>query len=477
MLSLDFLLKATRGELLQNGQKGRRGGEFSGVGSDSRSSLKNKIFVALRGANFDGHDFLPQAVERGAGALLLSNREKARGLIKKTNVPAVVFVPDSLKALQALARAWRQRMKLKLACVTGSSGKTTSRAFAQSLFSGRQQKTFASPKSWNNLIGVPLSILSVRQKEAFLIQEIGTSQPGEIKFLTSLCEPLVSAVTMLGPAHLEGLGSMEAIFREKRDIYLKSQEGACWLFNLDNPYTEKMFQELRPSAPSVLTFSGGKKTADIQLNFIEEGRSSSLIEGHIGSLPVSSTRVYFSGKGNLSNLMCACGLALGAGLKPQEIKPRLSECRLPQGRGQWISVEGGKSIFFDAYNANPSSMNAFFDSFSQFVQAKNRLFVLGDMRELGKDTAHYHQKLAVRLSSLKPRWLAFVGEQAGFVEQELKEAGFSGQFIAARAYSTKILSALKKELKDGDAVGIKASRSLRLEQLVFDLLGKDPFMI
>ena len=470
MLSLDFLLKSVGGTLLQRGQKGR-GKCFSGVGSDSRASLKNKIFVALKGPHFDGHDFLPQAVNRGAAALLLSNKENIpQNLLKTSNAPAVVLVPDSLKALQALAQSWRQAMKLKLACVTGSSGKTTSRAFAQSLFSS-QQKVFASPKSWNNFIGVPLSILSVNQKEAFLIQEIGSSQPGEIKFLTSLCAPLVSAVTMLGPAHLEGLGSMEAIFSEKQDIYLNSR-AACWLFNRDNPYTEKMFQSLSPLSQSVLTFSSVKKTADIQLAFVEEGRTSSLIKGRIASLPVSPTRVYFSGKGNLSNLMCACGLALGAGLKPQEIGSKLSECRLPQGRGQWISIKGGKSLYFDAYNANPSSMNAFFDSFSQFVPTTNRLFVLGDMRELGKDSTHYHQKLAEKLYTLKPRWVAFVGEQAGFVEQELKRAGFSGQFIGAKAYSAKILSALKEELRDGDAVGIKASRSLRLEQLAFELTGK-----
>ena len=464
LLELDFLLKAVNGSILQKGNPDF----FSGVTTDSRQSVKNKLFFALKGPRFDGHDFLNSAVEKGAIGCIVSREDKTQKLLKNKKL-TVIQVPDTLKALQELARLWTQLLQTKVLAVTGSNGKTTSRAFSEVLCSSL--KPFASAKSYNNSIGVPLSLLTVNRREAFLIQEIGTSRPGEIAFLTSLCDPLISAVTMAGPSHLEGLYSLTAIAQEKQQIYLNSPK-ALWVFNRDNVWTEKMFHELAPSHPSVLTFSSRRENADVRLNWIQESAQSSVIEGHIGSVR-SQAKVTFSGAPNLENLMCAGALALGAGIDPKEIWRKIPQCRLPKGRQEWFQVKDKNiSILFDAYNANPSSLDFFLQSCEKFSKAGQRILVIGDMKELGKDSVRYHKELAGQKAVLESRFVAFVGEYGPLVEEECRQKGFKGRFIHSPSYENKILSAVKEELKSGDFVAVKASRSLKLEQLIVDLTGQ-----
>ena len=439
----------------------------SGVATDSRQEVKGKVFFALKGDHFDGHDFLDQAVDQGAGAFIVSDRYKAQKLLEHKKL-TVIHVPDTLTALQNLARFWVKQMKIRVVAITGSNGKTTVRSFAGALFS--HLSPFASPKSFNNPIGVPLSLLAVDRKEAFLIQEIGTDRPGEIAFLTSLCDPVISAVTMVGPAHLKRLDSLDSIAREKREIYLKSPK-ALWLFNRDNDWTEKMFQEFSSSHPSVLAFSSRKNDADVRLRFLQEGAQSSLIEGRIGSIK-SRAKILFSGSPNLDNLMCACGLALGAGIDSQEIWNLIPQCRLPSGRQEWFQMEDKSiSILFDAYNANPSSMDFFLKSCEKFSKAGQRLYVIGDMMDLGKDSVKYHKRLAGRSALLESRFVAYVGEYGGLLEESLRGKGFKGRFVSSKIYDHHILSNLNDELKPNDFLAIKASRRLKLERLLFDLTG------
>ena len=174
--------------------------------------------------------------------------------------------------------------------------------------------------------------------------------------------------------------------------------------------------------------------------------------------------------------MCACAMALGAGMKPQEIWQRISLCRLPAGRTQsFFSKKRDLRILFDAYNANPASMKAFFQQCAKTARPEKSLFVIGDMKELGKKASFYHKELSREPALLKSRWLAFIGEHAGLVERSLKQNGFQGVFVGADSYHRGILSALNKEAKSGDFVALKASRSLQLERLLFDLSGEKVF--
>ncbi len=481
-LSREDLLRAVQGEPLQKGDPGGRG--FSGVGTDSRKPLAGQVFFALKGPAFDGHDFLSGACRQGAAGLVIHNERRGRellssGILRKAPAAAagaaaisIIKVPDTLKALQDLAVFWRKKLGLKIIAVTGSCGKTTVKSFAKTLIS--PERALAGPKSWNNHWGVPLSILSAESPGSVLIQEIGTSRPGEIAALTALCGPEAAAVTMAGPSHLEGFGSVEAVAGEKKQIYIQSP-GAAWVFNRDCPWTEKMFQELAPKARRVLSFSSRRADADVRLRLAGGGAFSSDVEGVIGR---SSGRagLGFSGESGRDNLMCAAGLALAAGVSPGEIWSRLPLCRLPPGRQQWLFVRKPKklSVLFDGCNANPASMEAFLKVFGQAAPAKKRFLALGDMRELGRESARRHRALAEHPALLGSAFVWHIGSEGGELEAALREKSFKGGFFRSKAYRRGDLSRLAGRLKDGDFIGIKGSRSLRLERLLFDLTGQNP---
>ena len=460
LLQTDFLLKALQADTLQAVQMA-----FSGVSLDSRKEIKDTVFFAVKGKNFDGHDFLLQALDKGAKAFVVSNSRKAQPLLKNKDI-TVALVPDTVKALQSLAQAWRQALDIKVIAVTGSNGKSTTCSFTHTLLS--DFSVFVSPKSYNNFIGVPLSLLTVNQKSAFLVQEIGTNAPGEIAFLTQLCQPTASLVTMLAPSHLEGLKNVKSVAQEKQEIYLNSPK-AVWVFNRDNLYTKKMWEDL--AKQDSISFSSQNQKAQVRLSFLKESAQQSVMTGWIGAVQ-SKAELLFSGQENLDNLMGACALALSVGAEPEQIWKKAPQCRPPKGRQEWFFMED-KQVFvlFDAYNANPSSMDFFLKSCQKFP--KQRVLILGDMKELGEKAEKYHQQLASHPSVIESRCVFFIGEYASLIEEELKKNNFKGQFKSFKEYNQDVLADLKLELKAGDLLALKASRSIALERLAFDLTGKD----
>ncbi len=461
-LSKEELIQSVKGQVLRGSVE-----SFSGISTDSRKTLKKDLFFALKGKNLDGHDFLSQALEQGATGFVVDDEDKIRDLNNTQKKVTIVKVKDTVKALQDLSVFWKKKLNIQVLAVTGSNGKTTTKSFAKTLMSSLP--AYSNPKSYNNPIGVPLSLLSVSQKNSFLIQEIGANAPGEISFLSSLCEPFVSAVTMVGDSHLEGFGSIDNIAKEKKQIYIKSPK-AIWIFNRDNLYTEKMFQELSASSQKIICFSKKKKEVDVHLQFLKETPESSEVAGVIRGIS-SKSLVSFSGHHNLDNLMCACSLALSAGLDPKEIWNQISKCQMPEGRQQWFHFSLQKSsILFDSYNSNPVSMKAFLKT-CELADFSKKVFVLGDMKELGKNSQKYHEDLASYPLLLKSSFLWFIGDYGKSFEQALIDQGFKGQFFQSDKYDRKYLKNLQEILKSGCLLGIKASRSFALEDLFFDLTG------
>ena len=324
---------------------------------------------------------------------------------------------------------------------------------------------------------MPLSLLSVKKKKSFFIQEIGANHKGEISFLTGLCDPVVAAVTAIGPAHLEGFGNMKTLALEKQQIYEKSPQ-AFWIFNEDNPFTKKMFEDLTLKKPShkIFTFSGKNKKASVSLSIIQETREEMDIEGVIGG-ELGQAKVFFSGDKQLENLMCACAAALACQVSPKDIWQRLSKCQVPQGRQSWFDWKEKKiSILFDAYNANPLSMEFFLNQCHKTRTGTNRLIlILGDMKELGQKSEEYHRNLCHNPAFKSCCFLWYIGKYGKTVETALQATSFNGEFIRSEVYEKSFLLKLNTHLKPHDIVGIKASRSLRLEQAFFDLTGQRIF--
>ncbi len=463
LLRKEDLIESVKGQVLRDGV-----GNFFGVSIDSRKILKKDLFFAIKGKIFDGHNFLSQALDKGATGFVIDNEDKIQNFLN--DIPktvTVIKVKDTLKSLQDLSVFWRDDLNIKVLAVTGSNGKTTTKSFARVLMSS----FFAcsNPKSYNNHLGVPLSLLSVSKKDSFLIQEIGSNASGEIAFLSSLCKPFVSAITMVGDSHLEGFGSIDKIAEEKKQIYVKNPL-ASWIFNRDNFYTEKMFQEISPSSKKVISFSKKRKDVDVHLYFIKETPESSEVAGFIGGVS-SKSSVSFSGLHNLDNLMCACGLALSSGVDPREIWKQIPACQLPKGRQTWFHLKNQKStILFDSYNSNPVSLKIFLKT-CELTHFNKMAFVLGDMKELGEDSKKYHEEIAAHPILLKSSFLWFIGDYGKNFEQVLVDKGFKGQIFKSDKYDKKYLNILQEILKSSCLLGIKASRSLALEELFFDLTG------
>lgn len=450
---------------------------FLGIGTDTRKSLENKVFFALKGPHFDGNDFLSEAMDKGAALLIASDKKKIQTFLNNNQINSsigLLQVEDTLKALQDLSVFWRKKLGLKVICITGSSGKTTTKQFVQSLLPS--DTVSSSLRSFNNHWGVPLSLLSVDKPGITFIQEIGASGLNEIAPLTKLCDPVAVAVTTIGPSHLEGFGNMETLVHEKQQIY-KQSPSACWVFNEDNPWTRKMLEELKDRQKKILTFSRKNKKADVFLSIVQEKRNEMYIEGHIGEVS-GKTKVLLEGDVQLENLMCASALALASFIKPEDIWKRIPECHLPPGRQNWFEwKEQQVSILFDAYNANPLSMGFFLNQCQKFRSSKDRLIlILGDMKELGEKSKSYHEELSQNHTLKTSDFIWYIGEYGEIVERALKETdSFEGQFIKSESYEKSLLLKLKDYLQPYDIVGIKASRSLKLEQALFDLTGQRVF--
>lgn len=459
-LDLKSLLEAIDGECLHKKEQ-----SFSGVGSDSRQNLRGCIFFALSGPHFDGHDFLSQAVQQGATCLIVHQEPKGEQPLPVTWVK----VPDTLKALQDLSVYWRKKLNLKVIAITGSCGKTTTKEFAKALLFSL--KASASPKSYNNHWGVPLSLLAVAEPESFVIQELGINHSDEMASLCRLCDPFVSTVTTVAPAHLAGFKSLSHLANEKKKIYLKSPK-ASWIFNQDNPHTEAMYQELtgdRSKGLKTLTYSQNSlKGLDICFQILNQNYKEMEIEGSIAGVKGKS-HLKFSGSHNVDNLMCACGIALLCGMSPENIWDQLSQCQTPEGRQKWF-VKKDISVLFDAYNANPSSMTAFFEQFT--LVSGRRFFILGDMKELGEESIKYHSALANHSALRDSEALWYIGSYGEEVAQALRAKGWKGKFLRTKFYEKKEMTDFKRYLKKGDVVGIKGSRSLKLEKAFLDLTGQ-----
>lgn len=455
-LSVEELCSVVQGRFLQK----RNSFSFTGVSIDSReSNLKQKIFFAIKGTCFDGHNFLQQALRAGAGALVVH---------KKTSIVSsmpVIQVDDTLKALHRLSSYWRKKNKFSVIGITGSSGKTTTKNFCLRILES-SFSVIKSPKSFNNVYGVPLTLLSAKESTEVVIQEIGMNQEGEIKLLCQLAQPDIVTVTQVGESHVGMLGSREGIAQEKKEIYLNAPK-AVHVFNLDNFYTKRMYKDLTASEHTgeVICFSSQDKKADIFLQIKEMTKFSLSVEGHLKGVK-GAVSVPVVGAVHLGNLMAAAGLALAAGLRENQIWERFSLCHLPAGRNQWFNLSSGAQALFDAYNASPESVIALLDYFLSPIIQGRKILILGDFLELGSYLESFQKKIVSKLSGSEISLIWFIGSQADSFAQVLKEANCSVKFYFSKCFDPAIAHEILSMLEPSVSLAFKASRKMQLEKVL-----------
>lgn len=448
--------------VVQGREISRKENYFNQAGIDTRhaESIKAGAFFALKDKR-DGHDYLSSAVRGQANMLVVESLDKAEELKKYVTV---VQVSNTVSALQKWAQYWREKLNFKVAAVTGSNGKTSAKHFCKTIFR-EDPSVLASPHSYNNHLGVPLSLLKADEKTRFVIQEIGSSKKGEIQHLCSIAQPDISVCTMVGLSHTKGLNCLEDIAQEKEHIYAKTGRKILGVFNLDNPWTlamKKKFQE--ESLGEFLSFSSENPKADIYLQASEMGEDFLILKGRIQGVS-GKTRTPLAGRHYLTSIMSAAGAGAAMGKKPQDIWSSFSFFKNPEGRFQVVQA-GKQKILFDAYNSNPQSMEAFLDYIS-FIGSQNFcVLCIGDMLDLGGSSAELHRQLGVKTAEAGAGYIFYIGKYRYDFEKGLKESKKQVNYELYADNQEGLSEKIFSVLKPSSLLAFKASRGLQLEKIL-----------
>ena len=416
---------------------------FSGVSTDTRHITRGDLFVALRGERFDAHDFLADARDHGAAALVVSDAAKAVGL----GLPVYV-VPDTLVALGQLATAWRRAWGRTVIAVAGSNGKTSTKELIKAALSGTLV-VHATAGNLNNLIGVPLTVLAIPSDAEVAVVELGTNAHGEIATLRAIVEPDVAVLTSIGEEHLEGLGDLAGVLREECDVF----DGVS-LAVVPSAYPE--VAQAAMGRATVVT-SVGLEQADVtptSWGLDDEGRPWLVVEDTRIELPLR-------GAHQAANAMLAVATAKACGVPIDAAARGMASMPVPSMRGVWKTL-GEAVLINDAYNANPASMRAALDLLGRVGADRQRVAILGSMRELGAQSAQQHRDVARAALASRADVIAAVGDFASAFAIEAPGD--------PRVVSTTELDALwpllEPRLARNAVMLLKASRGMKLERLV-----------
>lgn len=346
--------------------------------TDSRALKAGDVFFCIRGEKFDGNAFAANAYEQGARAVIVDHESLK-------NDGRFIWVKDTTQALQLLAKKHAALMPAKKIMVGGSNGKTTTKEVTKTILDGMAQ-TLATPGNWNNHIGVPLTLLSLRPDHEFAVVEMGTNHPGEMAVLCELILTDIGLITNIGKEHLDGFGSLEAIAKEESEVFasvIKNQ--AMGIVNIDDPWLASMSKRLNTKITLSLTDSQANLYAHIHAEMPEL-----VFDFYANGQLIGRYTSPLSGRYNTYNLLFGAAVAMNLGLNPAVAMERACTYKPTNNRSEWRTI-GNAKIFLDAYNANPSSMSVAIQSFSTISGSK--AFFLGDMLELGEHSPAEHQAL------------------------------------------------------------------------------------
>jgi UDP-N-acetylmuramoyl-tripeptide--D-alanyl-D-alanine ligase len=448
----DEAARATGGRLI-NGEDWL----ITGVSIDTRSLEPGDLFVALKDIR-DGHDFLAQAFVSGASAALISDASKAEGL-----GPALV-VPDVLEALRRLGEAARDRCQAKRVGVTGSVGKTSTKE-ALALCLAASGPTHKSIKSYNNHWGVPLTLSRMPRESAFGVFEMGMNHRGEILPLTTLVNPHAALITSIAPAHIENLGSLEAIADEKGDIYAGLEPGGAALVPAEAPHAERLIAAAERNGATLIRFGRGEECEARLLSFDMRG-DHSIAEAEILGRAIRY-KVGVEGAHWALNSVAALAAVDVVGADVEAAAHALEHLRAVDGRGvaETIAAPFGSFVLIDdAYNANPVSMAAAFATLGARTPnaGGRRIAALGDMLELGENERAYHAGLAEPLQSAGVDLVFAAGPRMAALMDALPPERRGGYADNADA----LIPVIASSLRAGDIVLVKGSNSSRMSRVV-----------
>ena len=449
ILSLEEVVKAVGGRRVCAGSNTR----VKGVSTDSRNIQKGDLFFALKGEHFDGHQYVVQAMDAGAVGAVISSEIKSN--LGYENFPTI-RVQDTVTALGDLARYYRQKLFTKIIGITGSNGKTTTKEMTYHVLS-RFGSTVRSQKSFNNFIGVPATIFEIENKHEYGVLEMGTNAPGEIRRLSEIGAPDIAVIVNISKTHLEGLGCIEGVALAKREILENLRKDGVFVYNVDNPWCVEIANGFKGKAvgfgfsPQSHIRCTDVRKKDKGYVFVVNGR----LEIYI---PVS-------GYHNIGNCLASLAVCLALGHDIYGLKDAFSSFELPHMRIEQQRV-GRITLINDAYNANPESVRAALQYLSEMNAKGRKVFVCGDMLELGNESYQLHREIGETVACLNIDLLWTVGAHASEIAKAAKLSGMPERRVVSFKDVTDIAASEINEFRENDTVLIKGSRGMHMENII-----------
>jgi len=457
ILTVEEVLKATGGKLLQ----GKGSTFFQGISTDSRTVAEGELFFALKGPRFDGHHYALEALEKKAGGVVLEEDKVGDIRWNGYRFRAVIAVKDTLSALGDMARDWRRKYGIPVVALTGSNGKTTTKEMIAACL----ETTFPVLKTkgnLNNLIGVPLTLLALTEKERVVVLEMGMNVPGEIRRLTEIAEPDVGLITNIQMVHLDDMESLEKLKEEKGELFQRMRRDGTILVNQDDPRAI----DLAKHYPGQKITYGIEHPAEVMAKETRlrgaEGTSFTLILEN----EVMEIHLRLLGRHFIPNALSAIAVACLFGVEVKQAKEALENFQPFPMRMEVVPLKGGKTLINDAYNANPNSMELALDTLVE-VKGKGRaIAVLGDMLELGSFTKEAHEQIGKKVSELSIDFLLALGEEAPIVVESAIRHGFPMERARIGESHSEAISILRQMIQNGDWILVKGSRRMAMEKIV-----------
>jgi len=451
------ILAATGGQLLCGDL--RR--QFSRVSIDSREISSDDFFFAIIGERLDGHEFAAAVVDQGVRGLVIGRQQAGQLPVAtwEAKNTTCIAVADTTRALGDLAAFNRRRAKASVAAITGSNGKTTTRKLTTGVVA-RQFNTLATAGNFNNQIGLPLTLLRLSPDHQWAVVELGSNHPGEIARLADICSPDIGVLTNIGPAHLEGLGSLDGVMREKGDLVKSLGREGKAVLNADDP---RVLQLARETQREVLLY-GWSQAATMRAEKIEESEQTISFVLVLGRESIA-VELNSPGRYMISNALAAAAVGYLLGISAEAIKAGLESFKPGSGRMHIRHLPNGIHIIDDTYNANPDSMKAALATLERMRSGGRGIFAAGDMLELGARAPELHGEVGALAARTGIDRLCACGEHAAAVAAGARKEGLPAANTITGSRE-EIIEDLIGWLQPGDWVLVKGSRGMAMEKVV-----------
>jgi len=420
----------------------------SGICTDSRQCLNGDLYIAIKGSRADGNDFIYDAKKLGASSVLTDQE------ISVGNGIQIIKVDDVIESLGKIGKKWREQYNIPIIGITGSNGKTTTKNLTRHLLSNKYN-VHSTKGNFNTSVSLPLTLLLIEDKHDISVIEMGANQPGDIKHLAEIAKPTDGLITNVGPAHLEGFGSVSNVLKEKSELFHSLSNGRVFK-NVSDELVKSI-----PSSPNTIEF-GCEKDCAFSADYYREEDGNIILIVNTNELNLGSQNIVFA-----KNVLAASTIANTFGIDWDTIQQQISSFNPTYGRSV-ITKQNDITVIDDTYNANYTSTLAALENLEQLPSKGRKVFVFGSMAELGDHSEEYHRKVGIKCSELGLSAVFVIGSDTLATINELKNISVCEHFMNKDDLTTR----LKIFLKKGDTVLFKGSRSMEIEKIIQEVFKK-----